>query len=869
MHRFLVAAAIAALSAPLAAAPVVAAPATVTTQLPRSVVPVHYDVSITPDAANLRFAGNVVVTINVLEPVTSITLNAADLTFRKASLSGVAEAPKITTDAEAQTATFSFSAPIKPGTYKLSMAYDGKIGTQATGLFALDYGSATGKKRALYTQFENSDARSFIPSWDEPSFKATFTLDATVPADLMTVGNMPIASKTPVGNGLVNVRFPQTPKMSTYLLFFGLGDFDRIAAKVGATEVGVVTQKGKSDQGQFALQAASEILKEYNDYFGTPFPLPKLDNVAAPGRSQFFGAMENWGSIFTFESAILLDPKVVTQGDKERSFSVSAHEMAHQWFGDLVTMGWWDDLWLNEGFASWMEGRTMAKLHPEWNTAIDAIGGREGAMSLDALKTTHPVVQHVETVGQASQAFDAITYQKGEAVIRMLEDYVGADAWRAGVRTYMKKHAYGNTVTDDLWREMDAASPGKPVSEIAHRFTLQPGVPLIRVGDAVCADGSTVVALTQGEFSKDQPGKTPLAWPVPVIARTAGNATARTVVSGGAGKLTVPGCGPVIVNAGQTGYYRTLYMPAAMKRVTAAFAALPAIDQVGILADAWSLGLAGYQPAADVMDLAAVAPASADPQVWQRIAGTFRAIDRYFDGDARQPAFRRFAIARLSPVFAAIGWEARAGEAAPVANLRNTLIVILGEIGDPAVIAEARRRYAADDMPAPIRRAVLSVVSTNADAATWDKLHAEAAAEKSPLVKQQLYDLLGSPRDKALAVKAMDLALTDEPGATTSAGIIDSVAGHHPDLAFDYALAHLEAVNKFVDATSRSRYLPGLASGSSDPAMIGKINAYAEKYLTPDTRRDAEIAAASIAYRVKIKQDRMPAIAAWLDSHGG
>ena len=863
MYRLLATAATIALLAP----PVAAAPAAnVTTQLPRGVEPVHYDISITPHADRMTFDGHVVVTVKVLEAVTAITLNAADLKFTKASLSGVAAAPKVSIDAKAETATFSFVTPVKPGTYRLDMTYNGKIGTQAVGLFALDYETAAGKRRALYTQFENSDARRFIPLWDEPSYKATFTLDATVPAGQMVVGNMPAASTTALGKSLVTVRFPTTPKMSTYLLFFGTGDFDRIAKKAGVTEVGVVTQKGKSDQGQFALQAAADILKEYNDYFGTPYPLPKLDNIAAPGRSQFFGAMENWGAIFTFEAAILLDPSIETQADKERSFAVSAHEMAHQWFGDLVTMAWWDDLWLNEGFASWMEGRTTARLHPEWNTALDAIGGREAAIALDALKTTHPVVQHVATVEQASQAFDSITYQKGEAVIRMLEDYVGAEAWRAGVRSYMKKHAYQNTVTDDLWREIDAASPAKPITEIAHSFTLQPGVPMIRVGAAACVDGRTSVALTQAEFSKDAPDKAPLQWPVPVIARSGDGPTARTVVTGGAATLKVAGCGPVIVNAGQTGYYRTLYAPAAMQAVTGSFAKLPAIDQLGIMSDSWALGLAGYQPAADVLDLAAATPASADPQVWQRIAGIFNAIDGYYDGDPRQAAFRRFAIARLQPGFAATGWLARPGEAPPVANLRNTLIATLGDLGDPAVIAEARRRYAASDLPAPIRRAVLGVVAVNADAATWDKLHADAAAEKTALVKQQLYDLLALPNDKALATKALALALTDEPGATTSAGIIGGVSRSHPDLAFDYALANLAGVAKIVDATSRSRYFPRLASGSSDPAMIGKLNAYARKYLSSDARRDAEIAAADITYRIKIKRDRLPAIGAWLDT---
>ena len=878
MHRLLIATAVAALAQPGFAAPThgagavraAAGPAAITTQLPRTVRPVHYDVAITPDAAALRFTGRVAVTIDVLQPVRSITLNAADLSFGTVMLSGVGTAPRVTTDAAAQTATFAFAAPIAPGSHVLTMDYTGKIGTQAVGPFALDYDSKAGKKRALYTQFENSDARRLIPSWDEPAYKATFTVTATVPTGQMAVSNLPVAARQDLGNGTTRVSFGRTPKMSTYLLFFALGDFERTTARSGATEIGIVTQTGMASQGQFALESSVAVLKEYNDYFGVPFPLPKLDNIAGPGRSQFFGAMENWGAIFTFEGAILLDPTTANQFDKQRSFRVAAHEMAHQWFGDLVTMAWWDDLWLNEGFASWMESRTTARLHPEWHTALDAVGDRDTAMRLDALATTHPVVQHVATVEQASQAFDAITYQKGEAVIGMLEDYVGSDVWRAGVRNYMKTHAYGNTVTDDLWRQIDAVSPGKPITEIAHRFTLQPGVPLIRVGTAQCRGGTTTAALTQGEFSVDRPDKAALRWPVPVIAKTLGEAKSiRSIVTGGQATLAVPGCGTIVVNAGQTGYYRTLYAPAAFAAVTKDFARIAPIDQLGIMADSWSLGLAGLQPASDYLELTKATPANADPKIWETIAGGFGSLDYYYKGDARQAGFRSFARARLNPVFAAIGWTARPGEAEPVANLRNRIIGQLGDFGDPAVVAEARRRYAGNDMPAAIRKAVLGVVAANADAATWAGLHAAAKAEKTPLIKQELYDLLAQSADPALAQQALDLALTDEPGATTSAGMISGVADNFPDMAYDFAVAHMTAVDALVDQSSRNRFFPLLAGGSADPAMVGKINAYAAKYLAAGSRRDADTAAARIIYRVKIRRDRLPTIDAWLAKQRG
>ncbi len=886
MHRIVLSAvALAFVALPVTAAaradaqPVVATDQT-TTQLPRNIRPTHYFVAITPDAEKLQFKGQVTIDIDVAQATTGITLNAIDMVFSKVELSSATGKPALAPleekeDADAQTMTFKFDRPITPGSYRLTMHYTGKIGTQANGLFALDYDTGQGKKRALYTQFENSDARRFIPCWDEPAYKATFTLTAIVPNTQMALSNTPIEDSKDFGDGRKGVRFATTPKMSTYLLFFGLGDFDRATTKLGNAEIGVVTQKGKTAQASFALNSAKTILSEYNDYFGTPYPLPKLDNIAAPGRSQFFGAMENWGAIFTFEYGMLLDPAIATQTDRQRVFDFEAHEMAHQWFGDLVTMRWWDDLWLNEGFASWMQGRTTEKLHPEWHSVLEAVDVREGAMSRDALATTHPIVQHIETVEQASQAFDSITYSKGESVIRMLEAYVGADAWRGGVRRYMKAHAHGNTTSDDLWREIEFAA-GKPITAIAHDFTLQPGVPLIRFERASCANGGTMLTLHQDEFTKDRPDKTPLRWRVPVIASTVdGGKPARALVQDGKGTLSVPGCGTVVLNAGQSGYFRTLYSPAQFAAIKADFGKLAAIDQLGIMNDAWSLGLAGREPASDYLDLASALPVDADPQIWSDVANAMTTLDSYYRGDAaRQAAFRRFAIARLQPVLARVGWAVKPDEAAPVKNLRTRLIGALGNLGDPAVVAEARRRYDAQAsdpaaLPPELRTTLLGVVARHADAAMWDRLHASALAEKTPLIKDQLYALLSSGEDEAQARRALDLALTDEPGATNGAGMIATVSRLHPDLAFDFAVAHRAQVTQLVDTTSIARYYPRLADGSQDPAMIGKMRAFAEAHIAATSRRDADTTIADVAYRIRIREERLPAVDAWLNQHGG
>ncbi|MEO7936238.1 MAG: M1 family metallopeptidase [Dokdonella sp.] len=884
MRRTLVVAiALALFSAPIfvsaADVPKVSAIADVTTQLPRDVRPTHYEIAVTPHAESHTFDGRVEITLDVLKPTDRIVLNAVGMRFSSAHIHSARNKrayadPKVGVDASTQTATFTFPEALEAGSYLLTLEYAGTIGTQANGLFAIDYVTTAGEKRALYTQFENSDARKFIPSWDEPNYKATFDLTATVPSTQMAVSNMPIKHSEDLGKGMSRVTFATSPKMSTYLLFFGLGDFDRASAKSEGVEFGVITQKGLTAQAQFALDSAQSVLHEYNDYFGVPYPLPKLDNIASPGSSQFFGAMENWGAIFTFERGLLIDPAFSTVADKQRIFGTAAHEIAHQWFGDLVTMQWWDDLWLNEGFASWMAARTTRKLHPEWKPDLDAVGSREYAMSADAIASTHPVVQKIETVEQASQAFDTITYSKGSAVINMLENYVGADAWRDGVRRYMKAHAYSNTRSDDFWREVEAAA-GKPITAIAHQFTLQPGVPMISLDEAACENGQTTIKLSQGEFTKDRPDKKSLRWRVPVIAQTLGGEPVRALIEGGAGTMQLPGCGPVLLNAGQSGYFRSRYSAKDFAALRDGFARLSAIDQLGIIGNTSALGMAGMQSASDILDLIEATPLEADAKVWDRIAESLRGFDSLYKGDKlRQEKFREFSIKTLRPALKRVGWEAKPGEGEPDTILRGDLISTLGGLGDTEVIAEARRRYSVRDtdanaMPRDLYKIILDIVANHADLATWEKMHAEAKAEQRTMLKDRLYQLLASTQDKLLAQRALEMALTDEPGATNSASMLRSVAENHPDMAFEFALAHREKVEPFIDTTSSSRYYPRLADSSLDPAMVGKLKAYADKYVAAGSRRATRIAIDNIEYRIHVREKRLPEIDAWLRSISG
>ena len=843
----------------------------ITTQLPRGAAPSHYVIEVTPDAANLKFTGKTAIDVTVSQSLPTLVLNAADLSFEDVTLTPVGgQAVKGTAkvDANAQTVTFDFGKPIAPGKYKLAVAYAGVINQQANGLFALDYTNNEGQsKRALFTQFEAPDARRFVPSFDEPSYKATFDLSAVVPTGLMAVGNMPVKSSTDLGGGKTRVTFGTSPKMSSYLLFFGLGELDRATKMAGNTEVGVITGKGNTGKAQLALDASAAILPYYNDYFGVPFPLPKLDNVAGPGQSQFFSAMENWGAIFTFERALLVDPRFTSEATKRRIYETVAHEMAHQWFGDLVTMAWWDDLWLNEGFASWMATKVTDKLQPDWEMLLTRVDGREAAMNLDSLATTHPVVQKIKTVDQVNQAFDAITYQKGEAVITMLEGYAGEDAWKAGIQAYMKAHAYGNTVTDDLWKAVEGAG-AKGLVSIAHDFTSQPGIPLVTVESAQCRGGQTVLSLTQGEYSRDRKDKAPLKWNVPVKAQTVGGEAQRLILQG-KGQITLPGCGAYIVNAGQTGYYRSLYPQANVKALAKDFTKLSSIDQTGLLADNFALGLGGYQPVGLAMDLVDAVPATATPAVLAEVPGYLSNAYSMLENDkAAQGRVVAYSSHKLTPILSSIGYDAKAGEGPQVPVLRQALVSTLGDMGDKAVVAEANRRFAAlssdpQALDGPLRETWLAIIAKNADQATWDRLRAMAKGAKTDLEKSSTYALLGRARDEKLSAQALNLALTDEPGKTTSAAIISAVGYEHPMQAVDFVLAHRQQYEALIDVSARSQALGRLGGGSADPAMVTKLDAYATQYLTPESRKVIDRSIAAIKTRIETRGRLKAPLAAW------
>ena len=434
-------------------------------QLPKSVVPRHYELKLQPDLATLTTRGSMIVEIEVRQPVREIILNALDLEITSAIIAAPLAMPlKVTLDSARQTATFGLPMQLAPGTYRMALEFNGTVSEQAQGLFYVKYAAPGGRKVMLATQMEPADARRMFPCWDEPVFRATFDLTVILPEKLLAVSNLPVQRQTALPGGLTEVVFARTPPMASYLVLLAAGEFEELTGEAEGVKLRIITTAGKREQGRYALESTRKLLGYYNRYFGIKYPLPKLDQIAIPGG--FSGAMENWGAITYNESMLLLDPGVSSQQTRQEIFVTLAHEISHQWFGDLVTTAWWDNLWLNEGFATWMATKATGHFNPEWQMWLKEAPEINSVMGDDARGSTHPLQTPVLNESQATDAFDSITYQKGEALLRMLECYLGEEPFQRGVHEYLAAHAYSSTTTADLWEALEKSS-GQPVKTLA------------------------------------------------------------------------------------------------------------------------------------------------------------------------------------------------------------------------------------------------------------------------------------------------------------------------------------------------------------------------------------------------------------------
>ncbi len=611
-------------------------------KLPKEVLPTDYSIRIVPNIDKLTFSGTEVVNVNVRARVHQLVLNALELKIEAASVDGK-ELPvsAIKVDHENELLTLTLPSELATGQHSLTLRFTGKINEQGQGLFYMHYQEqGTGARKVMLgTQFEATDARRFFPCWDEPAFRARFQLTVVVPETWLAVSNMPIKSEKKVAGGK-EVRFEATPSMSSYLNVFVAGDLEFIESRVGPTQVRVIATKGKAELGRYALDASAQILRYYNDYFGVPYPLPKLDQIAIPGG--FGGAMENWGGITYYETALLFDPKNSSSETKQNIYEVVAHEMAHMWFGDLVTMAWWDNLWLNEGFASWMGSKCSAHFNPQWEVWLARtlprdptrrMGiAREAAMEGDARSTTHAIQQPVVTESEANSSFDDITYKKGQSFLRMLESFLGEDVFRDGIRRYIAAHKYSNTTTADLWNALSEASK-KPVDEIAAGWTEQPGFPVVNVK----REAGHKADLTQERFTVNYKDAPALLWKIPLTYSVVGKAPATLLMTGKTAVLeNIPADRALKVNPNGTGNYRVKYDAPSWKLLLEALPKLGVADRVNLLSDAWAMVYSGREPISLYFGLVEKLPASTDLAEREQIINVLEFINRLLIGSPQR-----------------------------------------------------------------------------------------------------------------------------------------------------------------------------------------------------------------------------------------
>jgi puromycin-sensitive aminopeptidase len=661
---------------------------------------VTYDlaVDIRPDEG--RFSGRVSIAVRVDAPTRNLVLHAHDLTIDAATLRIEERAQQlgVALDSSMSTLTLTAAKPLVPGPAVLEIAFSGALNQQMKGLYQAKAVVNGVEERYAFTQFEPTDARRCFPCFDEPSFKAGFRVEVTAPSHLTILSNMPALSEANHGT-TKTVRFAETPVMSTYLLAIAVGRLAPKRRAVAGTDVAVWALPHELALADFALDVTEATLPLLNDYFGLPYPYPKLDLIAVPDFAM--GAMENWGAIFFRDSRLLVDPQRASTATQRVVANVIVHEIVHQWFGNLVTMAWWDDLWLNEAFATWLACKIVDQWRPEWRSWEEFELEKQVPLALDSLDSSRPIVAPVASPAEIEAMFDPLTYEKGAAVLRMFEQFLGEEAFRAGIRTYMKRHQFGNTVATDLWRSLEGVS-GRPVGTLAHDWLTQAGYPVLRVR-ASSADGRTI-ALEQRRWSVH--GRShPVAgrWRIPAVIRYEDNAglhAHRVLVDGADEAVPLPGSGPVrwlYANGGESGFYRVDH-DAELNRALLGEGRqrLAVPERVGLLSHAWAAAEAG-DASVDALMTTLLACRGDDARVVvEALAGYLDTLAEHLVVPGDRPAFADVAAEIASPLWARLGWSRQGEEDDEVRLTRAATLWLMGAVvSDRAVRGEIDRRVEA------------------------------------------------------------------------------------------------------------------------------------------------------------------------------
>ncbi|RHZ43655.1 M1 family metallopeptidase [Aspergillus thermomutatus] len=746
--------------------------------LPTNVKPVHYDLTLEPNFEKFTYDGTVIIDLEVAEDTTFVSLNTNEIDIQSAVISSqgsvVTSSPDVSVNKEKQTATIKFAETIPAGSSaQLKLTFTGILNDNMAGFYRSSYKLANGETKYIAsTQMEPTDARRAFPCFDEPALKAKFTVTLIADKSMTCLSNMDVASETDVQGGAKKaVKFNTTPLMSTYLVAFIVGHLKHIETKDFRVPIRVyATPDQDIEHGRFSLDLAARTLAFYEKAFDSEFPLPKMDMVAVPDFSA--GAMENWGLVTYRIVDLLLDEKNSGASRKERIAETVQHELAHQWFGNLVTMDFWDGLWLNEGFATWMSWYSCNAFYPEWKVwQTYVIDNLQSALSLDSLRSSHPIEVPVKRADEINQIFDAISYSKGSSVLRMISKYLGEDVFLQGVRNYIKKHAYGNTQTGDLWSALADAS-GKPVENVMDIWTKNVGFPVISVSENPSASS---IKLKQNRFLRTgdvRPEEDTTLYPVMLGLRTKQGIDEDTMLTEREGEFKVPDLDFYKLNADHSAIYRTSYTPERLTKLgeAAKKGLLTVEDRAGMIADAGALAASGYQSTSGLLSLLKGFDSEAEFVVWNEIltrVGTLRAAWLFEDSQTKD-ALKAFQRSLVSAKAHELGWEFSDKDGHILQQFKALMFGSAGMAEDPVVIKAAQdmfQRFAAGDLSAihpNIRGSVFSIVLKHGGEKEYNVVldrfrNAPTSDEKTTALR-----CLGSAEDPALIQRTLDLASGDE-----------------------------------------------------------------------------------------------------------